>query len=119
MNVSPFLRNLGVLALIAVLVVVFNLETSLSVAALLVRFVVVIAVVVAVYLIWRDFGRREIALWPARAQWTLYGAAALLVADIVWWYTTLLAGPNALVAVLTLAASVYAGIRTWRDQTRL
>jgi small-conductance mechanosensitive channel len=115
---SPFLRNLGILALLALAIVVLNLQTSLVTAALLLQVAFFLALAFVAYMLWRDFGRREISLWPRRAQWVFYGAVALLVLDIGWFVVASLSGLDALAFFLVAAACVYAGIRTWRDQHR-
>jgi len=118
MNISPFVRNLGILAVIAAVIMVLNLETSLITAAVLLRFAFFIAIAFVAYMLWRDFGRREIELWPRRQQIVFYGAAALLLVDLAWFFITPLAGRDALAFFGVAAACVYAGFRTWRDQHR-
>jgi hypothetical protein len=117
-RIPPFVRNLGILALIALGIVLLNLESSLITASLLLRVAFFLAIAFVAYMLWRDFGRREITLWPRRAQWVFYGAVALLVVDLGWFFVGSLNGPDALVFFLVAAACVYAGIRTWRDQHR-
>ena len=107
-----------IIAAIALAIVILNLETSLSTAALLVRVAFFLAIALAGYMLWRDFGRREIGLWPARAQWVFYGAVGLFVVDLGWWFVVGLSGLDALVFFLVAAACVYAAFRTWRDQHR-
>jgi heme/copper-type cytochrome/quinol oxidase subunit 4 len=116
---TPFVRNLLILAAIAVAVVLLNLETALLTVSVLLRLAFVIAIAVIAYFYWRDFGRREISTWPQRAAWVFYGAVALLVVDIGWWMLGGLAGRDLLVAVLVAAACGYAGYRTWREQRNL
>jgi|SRR5262245_29357561 len=118
MNISPFVRNLAILALISLVIMVLNLETSLVTAAFLLRIAFFLAIAFVAYMLWRDFGRREIELWPRRAQWVFYGAAALLIVDLAWFFVTSLSGRDALAFFLVAAACVYAGFRTWRDQHR-
>jgi hypothetical protein len=115
---SPFLRNLGILALIALLIVVLNLETSLATAGALLRVAFFLAIAFVAYMFWRDFGRREIELWPRRAQWVFYGAVALFVVDMGWFFVASLSGPDALAFFLVAAACVFAAVRTWRGQHR-
>jgi hypothetical protein len=115
-KISPFLRNLGILALISLVIVVLNLETSLVTASALLRIAFFLAIAFVAYMLWRDFGRREISTWPQRAQWVFYGAVGLLVLDLAWFFLVSLQGLDALVFFLVLVACVYAGIRTWRDQ---
>src|SRR5438105_11696307 len=109
-RISPFARGMAVIALIAVVIVVLNLQTSLSTAALLVRVAFFLAIAIAAYLLWRDFGRREIGLWPMRAQWVFYAAVALLVVDIGWFIYEGVSGPNALAFFLVAGGCVYAAL---------
>jgi hypothetical protein len=117
-RIPPFARGMLVIALIAGVVVVLNKETALSTAATLVRFAFYIAIAVAAYLLWRDFGRREIALWPTRQQRVFYGAVALFLVDLGWYFATPLSGRDLLAFFVTAAACAYAAVRTWRGQHR-
>lgn len=116
---TPFIRNLLILAAVALAIVLLNLETAVVTAGLLLRIAFIIAIAVVAYFYWRDIGRREIATWPQRAAWVFYAAVALLVVDIGWWMLAGLAGRDVLVALLVAAACAYAGYRTWRDQKNL
>jgi len=116
---SPLVRNLLILAAVALVIVVFDQETALVTAGTLLRFAFFIAIAVVAYFYWRDFGRREIETWPTRAQWVIYAAVALLVLDVGWWLTAGIAGRDVLVFIVVAAACVYAGVRTWREQRRL
>jgi hypothetical protein len=117
MSVSPFLRNLAVLAVIAAAIVVFNQETALITVGVILRIVFFIAIALVAYSLWRDFGRREIATWPTRAVWVFYGGLVLLVADVGWWMLSYdISGRNALAFFIVAAVSVYAMVRTWRSQ---
>jgi hypothetical protein len=118
-RMTPFLRNLLILAAVALVVVLLNLEVAVVTAGLLLRIAFIIAIAVVIYFYWRDFGRREISTWPQRVAWVFYAAAALLIVDIGWWMLGGLAGRNLLVAILVAAACGYVGYRTWRDQRNL
>ena len=107
-----------IIALIAAAIVVLDQERSLTTASTLLRFGFYLAIAFAVYMLWRDFGRREIALWPRRPQSVFYGAVALLLVDLGWYFATPLGGRDLLAFLLVAAAAVYAAIRTWRDQHR-
>ena len=115
-NVNPFARNLLILAVIAAAVVVLNQEVALSVVGALVRVAFFIAIAVVAYFFWRDFGRREIGIWPGRAQVVFYGAIALLVVDLGVWFTDTPTGRDALALIVVGAVSVYAAVRTWLQQ---
>ena len=116
---TPFVRNLLILAAVALLIVVLNLETAVITAGLLLRVAFILAIAVVAYFYWRDVGRREISTWPQRAAWVFYAAVALLVVDIGWLMLGHLAGRDLLAAILVAAACAYAGYRTWRDQHTL
>src|SRR4051812_29425840 len=118
MGISPFVRNLAILAVVSLLVLVLNLQTSLITAAILLRVAFFLAIAFVAYMLWRDFGRREIELWPRRAQVVFYGAVALLVVDLGWFFVTSLSGLDALAFFLVAAACGYAAFRTWREQHR-
>jgi len=47
-----------------------------------------------------------------------YGAVALLVLDLIWWFVSALSGVNALVFFLVAGACVFAAVRTWRERRR-
>jgi hypothetical protein len=117
-NISPFVRNLAILAAVAAVIMVLNLQTSLITAAILLRFAFFLAIAFAVYMLWRDFGRREIDLWPRRQQVVFYGAAGLLLVELGWLFIQTPGGLDALAFVLVAVACVYAGVRIWREQQR-
>jgi hypothetical protein len=118
MRVPPFARGMLIIAAIALVVVVLNLQTSLTTAALLVRVAFFLAIAFVAYMLWRDFGRREIGLWQSRRQWVFYGAIGLLVVDLGWWFVASLSGREALVFFVVAGVCVYAALRTWREQHR-
>jgi hypothetical protein len=117
-RISPFVRNFAILVLIALAIWALSLQAALITAGLLLRVAFILAIAVVAYMVWRDFGRREIELWPRRAQWVFYAAVGLLVVDLGWILFAPLRGADALVFFLVLAACVFVGIRTWREQHR-
>ena len=118
-RISPFVRGLAMIALVALLILVLNLQTSLSTAATLARFGFYIAIVFGGYLLWRDFGRREISTWPQRIAGVFYGAVGLGIVDIGWylWGHGLL-GRNLLAFFVVVAVSITVAVRTWMAQHR-
>jgi hypothetical protein len=117
-RVPPFVRGLLIIAAVAALIVALNLETSLSTAQLLVRVGFFLAIALVAYTLWRDFGRREISYWPARAQWVFYGAIGVFVVDLGWYFVVGLSGLDALVFFVVAGACVWAAFWTWRTQHR-
>jgi len=105
-RINPFLRGMLILAVIAGLIVVFQLEQTLVALGILAR---------VAFLMWRE--RREgISMWPQRAQWVFYGAAIVAVADVgVYWYGGAV-GYEILAFVAILVLCGFAMWRTWRDQ---
>jgi small-conductance mechanosensitive channel len=114
-RISPFLRGLLILAVIAGLIVVFQLEQTLVALTILAKVAFLLAIAYFIFLTWRE--RREgIATWPQRAQWVFYGAAVVAVADVgVYWYGGAV-GYQVLAFVAVLALCGIAMFRTWRDQ---
>jgi small-conductance mechanosensitive channel len=114
-RISPFVRGLLIIAAIAALVVVFQLEQTLTALYILARVAFILAIAYFIFLMWRE--RREgISMWSARAQWVFYGAAAVAVADVgVYWYGGAV-GYEVLAFVAILVLCGFAMWRTWRDQ---
>ena len=114
-RINPTLRGLAILAAIAGLIVVFQLEQTLVALSLLARIAFMLAIAYFIFLVWRE--RREgISMWSPRAQTVFYGAAVLAVADVgVYWYGGAV-GYQLLAFVAVLALCGIAMWRTWRDQ---
>jgi hypothetical protein len=113
---SPFLRNLAILAGLALAIVLLNQETALVTAATLLRFAFFIVIGVVAYFFWRDIGRREIETWPTRSSRVFYAAVGLFVLDVGWWVVIGLTGRDVLAALVVGAICVYVGFTTWREQ---
>jgi len=114
-RINPTLRGLLILAAIAGLIVVFQLEQTLQALTILARVAFVLAIAYFIFLVWRE--RREgISMWPQRARAVFYGAAVVAVADVgVYWYGGAV-GYQILAFVAVLALCGFAMWRTWRDQ---
>ncbi len=114
-QINPTVRGLAIVALIALVVVVLQLQATLSVVSALLSIAFALAIAFFVYLVWREH-RADIATWSARARITFYGAALLIVVDlgVRWWY-----GSPGLELLAFLAVIVLCGFamwRVWRDQ---
>ncbi len=114
-GINPTVRGLLILAVIAGIIVVFQLEQTLTVLLILARVAFLLAIAYFVFLIWRE--RREgIAAWPHRAQLVFYGAAVVAVADVgVYWYGGAV-GYQILAFVAVLVLCGIAMWRVWRDE---
>jgi hypothetical protein len=112
---NPTLRGFLILLLIALIVVVLQLESTLVALSLLARIAFLLAIAFFVYLVWRE-RRAEIAMWPRRATIAFYGAAIVAVADlVVYWYGGA-TGLQVVAFVAVLALCGLAMFRIWRDQ---
>ena len=116
---TPFVRNLLILAAVAAVIVLLNAETALATASTLLRFAFFIVIGVVAYFFWRDFARREIQLWPTYKQWVFYAAIALFVVDLGWFLFTHPSGRDALAFFVVAGICAYVAVRTWLDQKQL
>jgi small-conductance mechanosensitive channel len=114
-RINATLRGLLILAAIAGLIVVFQLEQTLAALLILARVAFLLAIAYFIFLVWRE--RREgISMWSQRARIVFYGAAVVAVADVgVYWYGGAV-GYEVLAFVAVLALCGIAMFRTWRDQ---
>jgi hypothetical protein len=114
-RLHPTLRGFLIIALIAAVVVVLQLEATLTALLLLARVAFLLAIAFFIYLMWRE-RRAEIAEWPQRVRVVFYGAALLAVADLgADWYGGA-SGLQLLAFVGVLAGCGFAMWRVWRDQ---
>jgi small-conductance mechanosensitive channel len=114
-RINATLRGFLILAAIAGLIVVFQLEQTLAALLIIARVAFLLAIAYFIFLVWRE--RREgISMWSPRARIVFYGAAILAVADVgVYWYGGAV-GYEVLAFVAILALCGLAMFRTWRDQ---
>ena len=114
-RMNPTLRGFLILLAIVALIVVLQLEATVTALWILARIAFLLAIAFFVYLIWRE-RREEISQWSLRARIVFYGAALLAVADLgANWY----GGAHGVQILAFLAVLVLAGFamwRTWRDQ---
>jgi hypothetical protein len=114
-RINPTVRGLLIVALIALIVVVLQLEATLTAISLLLRIAFILAITFFVYLFWRE-RRSDIATWSVRARVSFYGAALVIVADIG---LKMLWGSPGLTLLVFIAVLVVCGLamwRVWRDQ---
>jgi hypothetical protein len=117
MRLNGTVRGLLIIAAVAAAIVVLQLWVSLAVLVLLARIAFFLAIAYFVFLMWRA-NRQGISMWPQRAQWVFYGAAAVAAADVaVYWYGGA-HGMQLVAFVAILALCVLAMVRTWREQHR-
>ena len=113
----PTARGFMIIALIALVVVVLSLESTLAAIGGLLLIAVVLAIAFFLFLVWRE-RRSDIETWSQRGQRVFYAAAILAVVDVGMLIGLGPNGPDALAFLLVLSACVYAGFRVWRDEHR-
>ncbi len=114
-RINPTVRGFLIILAIVALIVVLQLEATLTALLILARVAFLLAIAFFIFLMWRE-RREEISAWSMRARVVFYGAAALAVADLgVDWY----GGAHGVQILAFVAVLVLAGLamfRTWRDQ---
>ena len=116
-DMNPTVRGLGIVALIAVTIVVLNLYVALATVTVLMRIAFFLAIAFVLYLFWRE-RRSDIATWPNRAQVAFYGGAAVILASFAayFWPGRTTRGLDLLAFLVTLGVAGFAMFRIWRDQ---
>jgi ABC-type nickel/cobalt efflux system permease component RcnA len=113
-DMNPTLRGFLVLAVIALIVVVLQLQATLSALFILARIAFFLAIAFFIYLVWRE-RRSDIATWARRSQVVFYGAALLMVVDLGVYIWRGAGGLDALAFVLVLLIGGFSMWRVWRD----
>ena len=116
-ELNPFVRGMVVIGLIALVVVVLQLYSTLTALSLIARIAFFLAIAFFVYLVWRE-RRGDISTWPMRAQVAFYGAAVLVVVDVGAYILERPSGLDALAFLLVLALCGFSMFRVWRGETR-
>ena len=115
-DLNPTLRGFLIIALVAVVIVVLQLEKTLTALFLLAQIAFFVAIAYFVYLVWRD-RREEISMWSARSRFVFYGAALLMVVNVaVRFFTPIGNGWNLIVFLAVFVCGGFAMWRVWRDQ---
>jgi len=113
---NPTLRGFLIIALIAAVIVVLQLESTLTALFLIAQIAFFLAIAFFIYLVWRE-RRDEISMWSTRARVVFYGSAALILVNVASRYFVSVGNGWALItwiAVFVLAA--FAMWRVWRDE---
>jgi cytochrome c oxidase assembly factor CtaG len=114
-RMNPTLRGFLIILAIVALIVVLQIEATLTALLILARVAFILAIAFFIFLMWRE-RREEISQWPMRARVVFYGGAVLAVADLgAEWY----GGARGGQLIAFLAVLVLVGLamwRTWRDQ---
>jgi uncharacterized membrane protein YdjX (TVP38/TMEM64 family) len=113
---NPTLRGFLVIALIAAVIVVLQLEATLTALFLIARIAFFLAIAYFVYLLWRD-RREEISMWSARSRAVFYGSALLIVVNVAArFFVPVGNGWNLIVFLAVFLFGGFAMWRVWRDE---
>lgn len=113
---NPTLRGFLIIGLVAVVIVVLQLQTTLSALFLLARIAFFLAIAYFIYLVWRD-RRDSISTWPTRSRVVFYGAALLMVVNVaVRFFEPVGNGLNLIAFLAVFACGGFAMWRVWRDE---
>jgi hypothetical protein len=113
---NPTLRGFLIIALIAIVIVVLQLEATLAALWLLAQIAFFLAIAYFVFLLWRD-RRQEIAMWSSRSRLVFYGAAVLMVVNVAArFFVPVGNGLNLIVFLAVFVCAGFAMWRVWRDE---
>jgi len=116
-RIPPLGRGLGIVALIALVVVILSLEPVLAAVGGLVRIAFFLAVAFFLFLLWRE-RRGDFDAWSERNRRLFYAAIILAVVDIGAIIGLGASGPDALAFFLVLGGCAWVVVRTWRLEHR-
>ena len=114
-DMNPMLRGFLLIALVALVIVVLQLQLTLVALFLIARIAFLLAIAFFLFLMWRE-RRSDIESWETRPRVVFYGAALLIVVDVGAYALRGASGLDALAFVLVLALAGFAMWRVWRDQ---
>jgi len=116
-RIPPLARGLGIIALIAIVVVVLSLEPVLATVGGLLRIAFFLAIAFFLFLLWRE-RRGDLEAWSERNRKLFYAAIILAVVAIGMAIGLGVPGRDAFALVLVLAACAYVVVRVWRLEHR-
>lgn len=117
-KIPPLARGLGIVALIALVVVVLSLEPVLATVGGLLQIAFYLAVAFFLFLLWRE-RRGDLEAWSEWNRRVFYAAIVLAVVDIGMAIGLgFPAGVGGFAFVLVLAACAYVVVRVWRLEHR-
>ena len=117
-RVPALLRAFGIVAVIALVVVVFSLEPVVATVGGLLRIAFFLAIAFFLFLLWRE-RRGDLEAWSEWNRRLFYGAIVLAVLAIGMAIGLgLPESRDALALILVLAACAYVVVRVWRLEHR-
>lgn len=117
-RIPPFVRGLGLVAIVAVVVVVLSLEPVVATVGGLLRIAFFLAIAFFLFLLWRE-RRGDLEAWSDGNRRLFYAAIVLAVVAIGMAIGLGVPGRDAFALVAVLAACAYVIFRIWRLEHRL
>ena len=108
-------RGLAIVALIALAVVLLQLEAVVASIGGLLRIAFALAVAFFLFLVWRE-RRGDLEAWSERNRRVFYAAIALAVVDIGAVIGLSPMGADLIGFFIVLAVCAYAIVRVWREE---
>jgi ABC-type multidrug transport system permease subunit len=117
-SIPSLARALGIVAVIAIVVVVLSLEAVVATVGGILQIAFFLAIALFLFLVWRE-RRGDLEAWSEWNRKLFYAAVVLAVVAIgLWIGYGLPASRDALALVLVVAACAYVIVRVWRIEHR-
>ncbi len=116
-RIPPLVRGFGIVALIALVVVVLSLEPVLATVGGLLSIAFFLAIAFFLFLLWRE-KRGDLETWSEWNRRLFYAAIVLAVVAIGMAIGLGVPGRDAFALVVVLAACAYVAVRVWRLEHR-
>ena len=119
-EMNPALRGFLIIGVVAAVIYVLALDQAVTSLFLIARVAFFIAIAVVLFLFWRE-RRSDIGTWSARGQVVFYGAAALVLVNLGWYFWPwrgASTGLDLVAFVAVLALGIFSMVRVWRDERR-
>jgi ABC-type multidrug transport system permease subunit len=117
-RIPALARGFGIVALIALVVVVLSLEPVVATVGGLLQIAFFLAIALFLFLLWRE-RRGDLEAWTEWNRKLFYGAIVLAVVAIgLWIGYGLPASRDAFALVVVLGACAYVIVRVWRIEHR-
>ena len=111
----PFARGMAIIAIAAVVVIVFSLEPVLRTVGGLLQIAFFLAIAFFLFLVWRE-RRGDFEAWSEWNRRVFYAAIVLIVVDVGMLIGLSPSGRDALAFVLVLGAGAWVLVRVWRAE---